>query len=447
MGRRQAEPTTTSSNHGPALTPSKTPSRGIKLLDRFLNLSNTHTTKGAKAPRGSASVGNGSNHRPPSRRAVSSRSITGAKKLEQAQPILPSTNGTIYRHAVQRNNQTLYEWQQTKKTVNITYPTVSIPKATHLFCNISEDSVQLGGRSGGFHCSWFLSHATGGPVDAENSHWKREQDHCTIYLAKAVQGKVWNCALIDDRVDNVKTTMRCRDVLERSKSERNRSTPSSFSKRQQCNEANDYGNNIADKDKVALSGRSRKLNRSKSEQLKSATRAQNSPKVVSAKSPSATGRRKSRSQNANNKKSYEEKTAESSISSQEGREKELRRLEEKTANNATANAPEVNWDSKRRSSSKTNPNRSKPMQRCRSTRTTSDTKPTTSEPSPRVRLRKANSTSIPTAPPAEKQKQFKRNGSMPNVMEPPKFIFVELEPEGKPLSDIRLDPHLLPKDG
>lgn len=135
-------------------------------------------------------------------------------RFSSSPPIVCSDKATTYRHLAQGNKITLYEWQQTANIVTIFYPSPS-PK-TKVFGKFQKNHLQLGGESGGLPTTWFLTHATGGLIDASKSNFKRDKEKCTIYLVKAHPGAIWSSALQDDRVDNIKTVKRSNNVTKRS---------------------------------------------------------------------------------------------------------------------------------------------------------------------------------------------------------------------------------------
>jgi hypothetical protein len=140
------------------------------------------------------------------------------------------------RHMVLHNGKELYEWEQSKKRVILRIPLSSVSSSSssassprggdgesknnndNIFCVITDNFVQLGCRNGDrLPPSWYLSHDTGGKVNATKSRWTTIDDDgiCTITLYKqnhqvqdTIVWPVWRYALFDDRVDDVKTVLK-----------------------------------------------------------------------------------------------------------------------------------------------------------------------------------------------------------------------------------------------
>jgi hypothetical protein len=139
------------------------------------------------------------------------------------------------RHMVLNKGKELYEWEQSNKKVILRIPvssastsaSVSSPRGgesnnnNNIFCIITDNFVQLGCRNGDrLPPTWYLSCDTGGKVNATKSKWTTSDDDgiCTITLYKQKQNQdkdqdtdvwpLWRYALLDDRVDDVKTLLK-----------------------------------------------------------------------------------------------------------------------------------------------------------------------------------------------------------------------------------------------
>lgn len=469
MGRRQSD--LVALNSSSMNTPSSPASPGGrklgKKLDRFMQKHSSNSPKtsrhGRKSLSGSIGRG-GSTHsvpQPPPRsysgasgggggRRISAKSPRIKRKNSATgTPMMNSSKGTTYRHVVQQNNQTLYEWQQSNKLVTILYP--SPPPEKKIFCNIAPNLLQLGAATGGLPCTWFLSHDTGGLVDTAKSQWKHDTEYCTIQLVKAHPGTVWPFVLKDDRADNVKTTIRCKNVIPPPQTNSN---------------SNNAHVELPRRTKTVY--RRAESNPSVTEKKPSRSASVGHPNIATATEnkgrSSSLGRRKKRLP-----KGSEEKTMEMSTSSQEERERELKRMERK--NSKQDLMTEAEKKGKRRSASKTGrssreddfaerhprsqsatPRRTKDRSasKTRRPKQRSSSKPSRRREkaeSPRVRLRKETKKTDPPAGLAGEQEQEqqrnqepKRRSKLPSV-EPPDFIYVEVneEQQQKPLSAIHIE--------
>jgi hypothetical protein len=129
----------------------------------------------------------------------------------------------LIRRIVSYKKKRIYEWEQTSLIVRI-FMSLPVEESSRIFCNISEDSLQVGSiREGVHYCTWFFNSVTGGEVDILNSYWKNG-DGIEIVLTKACPGTSWAIALEDDRFDKI-TIMRPRPPRSQSarhfRSERN----------------------------------------------------------------------------------------------------------------------------------------------------------------------------------------------------------------------------------
>lgn len=100
---------------------------------------------------------------------------------------------------VVHNGKQLYQWDQTANQVFIEI--VAPPPNSSVFCNITENYVQLGANLPGLPTTWFLNHDTWDPVNKDESYFKSGKETCKIVLTKANPGVHWRYALIDDRDD------------------------------------------------------------------------------------------------------------------------------------------------------------------------------------------------------------------------------------------------------
>mmetsp|Transcript_7884 Transcript_7884/g.19009 ORF Transcript_7884/g.19009 Transcript_7884/m.19009 type:complete len:997 (+) Transcript_7884:155-3145(+) len=100
---------------------------------------------------------------------------------------------------VVHNGRQLYQWDQTAMQVFIEI--IAPPPNASVFCNITENYVQLGAQRPGLPTAWYLNHDTGGPVIKEESYWNNGKETCKIVLTKANPGVYWRFALRDDRDD------------------------------------------------------------------------------------------------------------------------------------------------------------------------------------------------------------------------------------------------------
>lgn len=117
------------------------------------------------------------------------------------------------RHMVMQKGKHLYEWEQSDKKVIVRFPFdgSSSDNEDSMFCIITKDFVQLGCRNGPIlPPTWYISHDTGGAVNAKKSKWKIQHENkiILITLYKQEVASVWRYAFFDDRVDDIKTLLK-----------------------------------------------------------------------------------------------------------------------------------------------------------------------------------------------------------------------------------------------